>query len=237
MAGVSGPADAAHAQGVLTARPVNASARAGGRTERTGLSPLGFERERDGLLLVPVRAGDPSSPRPLLVLLHGAGGAAADIMPMAREQAERHGVLALAPDSRGRTWDVIGRGYGPDVSFLDRALETVFRDHAVDPQRIAVAGFSDGGSYALSLGLANGSLFRHVLAFSPGFAAPSRAESAPRIFISHGRADPVLPIERCGRRLAATLLKGGYDVDYREFASGHVVPGDLVEAAFARFLG
>jgi poly(3-hydroxybutyrate) depolymerase len=42
----------------------------------------------------------------------------------------------------------------------------------VDPQRICVSGFSDGASYALSLGLANGDLFTHVAAFSPGFMRP-----------------------------------------------------------------
>jgi predicted esterase len=35
---------------------------------------------------------------------------------------------------------------------------------------LAVSGFSDGASYALSIGPANGDLFTHVMAFSPGFA-------------------------------------------------------------------
>ncbi|GJD66696.1 alpha/beta hydrolase [Methylobacterium frigidaeris] len=107
----------------------------------------------------------------------------------------------------------------------------------VGPQRITVAGFSDGASYALSLGLANGDLVRDVLAFSPGFAAPARRQGAPRIFISHGRQDPVLPFERCGDRLAAALVQSGYDVAYRPFNGGHVVPTEIAEAAFRRFLG
>jgi phospholipase/carboxylesterase len=122
------------------------------------------------------------------------------------------------------------------VAFLERALEDVFRTYAVDPERIAIAGFSDGASYALSLGLVNGALFSDILAFSPGFAAPSQTEDEPRIFISHGRQDPVLPIERCGERVAAALKQSGYDVDYREFSGGHVVPTEMVEAAFRRFL-
>ena len=76
-----------------------------------------------------------------------------------------------------------------------------------------------------------------VLAFSPGFAAPAEVRGSPRVFLSHGRADAVLPIERCGRRLARGLRQAGYDLDYREFAGGHVVPSDMVEAAFARFTG
>ena len=46
----------------------------------------------------------------------------------------------------------------------------------------------------------------------------------------------MLPIERCGRRIAVRLRSLGYDIDYREFAGGHVVPTDMVEAAFQRFL-
>jgi predicted esterase len=170
-------------------------------------------------------------------MLHGAGGSATQVLPMVRDAAERHGVLVLAPDARDATWDVIRGGYGPDVAFVDLALGQVFATYAIDPGRIAVGGFSDGASYALSLGLGNGGLLGHVLAFSPGFAAPAEVHGTPRIFLSHGRADKVLPIERCGRRLARELRRAGYDLDYREFAGGHLMPPDLVEAAFARFMG
>ena len=53
-----------------------------------------------------------------------------------------------------------------------RALEQVFARHAVDAGHLAIGGFSDGASYALGLGLANGDFFRDVLAFSPGFVPP-----------------------------------------------------------------
>ena len=42
----------------------------------------------------------------------------------------------------------------------------------VDRQRVCASGFSDGASYALSLGAANGDLFTHIAAFSPGFMRP-----------------------------------------------------------------
>ena len=44
-------------------------------------------------------------------------------------------------------------------------------------------------SYALSLGIANGNLFSHVLAFSLGFLAPASQTGSPRIFVSHGTQD------------------------------------------------
>ena len=37
---------------------------------------------------------------------------------------------------------------------------------------MCASGFSDGASYALSLGAANGDLFTHIAAFSPGFMRP-----------------------------------------------------------------
>ncbi|MHC2017785.1 alpha/beta hydrolase [Methylobacterium sp. CM6247] len=171
-----------------------------------------------------------------MIMLHGAGASARDVVPMVTPCADDHSVLVLAPDARGASWDLIQRDYGLDVAFLDRALEEVFRNHAIDPERIAIAGFSDGASYALSLGLLNGTLFRDVLAFSPGFAAPAQTVDQPRIFISHGRQDPVLPIHHCGERVAAALIQSGYDVDYRAFSGGHVVPAEMVAAAFVRFL-
>lgn len=218
-----------HSSGILTSRPGH------GPTEHTaaGTHPIGLGRRRDGVFHVPAGA---TRPVPLLIMLHGAGASAQDVLPLVSAAAEEHAVAVLAPDSRGATWDVIQHAYGPDAAFLDAALARVFGQVPVDPQRIAVAGFSDGASYALSLGLANGDLFRDVLAFSPGFAAPARRQGATRIFISHGRQDPVLPFERCGDRLAAVLAQAGYDVAYHPFSGGHVVPTQIVEAAFRRFL-
>jgi predicted esterase len=45
--------------------------------------------------------------------------------------------------------------YGPDVEFIDRALEQTFDRLAVDTKKLAVEGFSDGASYALSIGLSS----------------------------------------------------------------------------------
>ena len=224
--------DAWHA-GRLEARP-SLGSRVG--TSRAGTTPLGLRARRDGFLHVPASL-EPGRPAPLLVMLHGAGGSGANILPTVSDRAERHGVLVVAPDSRGGTWDLIEHDYGPDVEHIDRALAHVFGVHDVDPERIAIGGFSDGASYALSLGLINGELFSDILAFSPGFAAPAEITDSPRIFISHGTEDRVLPIERCSRRLVSTFQRTGFDLDYREFPGGHVVPTEMLDAAFERFLG
>ena len=71
-----------------------------------------------------------------------------------------------------------------DIAFLDRALGELFSRCAVDPARIAVAGFSDGASYALAVGLTNGTFVTEIIAFSPGFLSLGDVEGKPRVFIS-----------------------------------------------------
>lgn len=211
------------AQGRLLARPGPGVGPGG----VAGMQALGLAAGRDGLLRVP--DGAAAAPLPLIVMLHGAGGNAAGTLGLIERAAP--GAILLLPESRGPTWDVIMGGYGPDVAFLDAALEQVFRRHRVDPRRIALAGFSDGASYALSLAIGNGDLFTHALAFSPGFAAPPAPVGRPLIFVSHGTADDVLPIDRCSRRLVPRLRRAGYEVLYREFTGGHHVPPAIADEA------
>jgi phospholipase/carboxylesterase len=200
-----------------------------------GLLPLGLGADRDGLVFVSERAQEGSLP--LVVMLHGAGGNARGGLAPFVDRAEDAGVILLAPESRGRTWDVLIRGYGPDVAFLDRALEQTFRRYAIDVDRIAVEGFSDGASYALGIGLANGDLFREIIAFSPGYVPPHTGQGQPSVFISHGTDDNVLPIDRCSRRIVPALQGRGYAVRYHEFEGGHEVPAEIAENALTSFLG
>jgi phospholipase/carboxylesterase len=217
--------------GVLRARPRSIR---GPSPDQPGRYRLGIGGTRDGAILVPDRAVD--GPAPLILALHGAGGVASQMLDLLAGSAQAHGCLVLAPESRAPTWDVIRGGFGLDVEFIDAALSHVFGRHLVDPERIAVAGFSDGGSYALSLGLANRALFRDILAFSPGFMAPAGPANSPRIFISHGLSDEVLPIESCSRRIVPRLQEAGYNIEYREFPDGHIVPQAMIDAAIERFL-
>ena len=139
----------------------------------------------------------------------------------------------LAPDSRESTWDAIGGRFGADVHFINRALEQVFETVAVDPERIAVGGFSDGATYALSLGLINGDLFTRVLAFSPGFVVDGTPHGHPHVFVSHGTDDSILPIDRCSRLIVPALRKRGYEVTFREFPGGHEVPESVAREGLA----
>jgi phospholipase/carboxylesterase len=218
--------------GLLAARP---GAPSSNRSNAVGLQSLRLGGQRDGLLYVP--AGyRPDRLAPFALILHGAGADARAGLEPLLTMADRTDTILLAPDSRETTWDVVLDWYGPDVMFIDDALARVFERYAIDPRRLAIAGFSDGGSYALSLGLTNGDLFSHVIAFSPGFAAPTEQRGHPRVFVSHGTQDTVIPIDGASRQIVAQAREAGYDVTYREFAGAHVLPEEITREAVAWFL-
>jgi phospholipase/carboxylesterase len=201
-----------------------------------GATQVDLEIGRDAILYVP-ESYQSDTPMPLLITLHGAGGSAASWEPY-YEICEARGVIMLAVDSRDSTWDRVRGVFGPDVWFIDTALAWTFERCFVDPTHIALAGFSDGASYALSLGVSNGDLLTHLIAFSPGFMAPTDPiVGSPKVFVSHGVQDAVLSVENTQNVILPSLLTGGYDVTYEEFAGGHNVPRSIGEQAFDWFLG
>lgn len=206
--------------GRITARPHPVKAVAAG-----GQMQLNLDPDRDAILHVPDNPRE--QPLPLLLMLHGATQSAEDMFWYLDPHHEAAGVAVLAPNSRDTTWDAISDSFGPDVEFLNRALERVFQTIAIDPARVSVGGFSDGATYAISLGLINGDLFKSVVAFSPGFLVEGTPNGKPRFFISHGTHDRILPIHRCGRRIASELKANGYDVTFREFDGDHEIPADI----------
>lgn len=203
---------------------------------RTGLLELRVLDARPALLYVPggYRADYPAA---LVVLLHGSGASPRHGLAPLFSLADEAHLMLLAPASRRYTWDAVLGRFGDDVEILDDLLRLVFAQYAVNRAHLAIGGFSDGASYALSLGLANGALFTHVVAFSPGFAAPAAREAEPRVFVSHGAGDPVLPVDRCSRRIVAALRSDGLRVHYREFDGGHAVPPNVAREAASWFLG
>jgi phospholipase/carboxylesterase len=203
----------------------------------SGQHPLPLGSRRNSYFYVPP-AYNPSKPAPMVLLLHGAGGHAYHGLGLLQHLADKSGMILVAPASTGSTWDVIvNRKYGVDVELLDRALEHVFGRYAVDVTHLAIGGFSDDASYGLSLGVINGDLFTHVIAFSPGFMAPVSPRGQPAIFISHGTKDDVLPIDPCSRRIVPRLRREGYDVTYQEFDGPHTIPANIAESAVEWFVG
>jgi len=196
--------------------------------------PLGLAG-RDAILYAP-KNFSAAAAMPVLVMLHGSGDDARSAAAGLAPQADARGFLVLAPSSRKSTWDLRHAPACEDATFIDGALARIFASTRVDASRIALMGISDGASFALSLGLANGDLFRDLLVFSAGYFHPGPTIGHPRIFISHGRRDRVLPFS-LGERIAATLTDAGYDVTFRPFDGGHEIPDDGLKAALDRFMG
>ena len=191
------------------------------RPAAPGVQPLGLGGERDGVLVLPEREG----PVPLILMLHGSGGTGRRAVRLLGPMAAELGCAVLSPDSRGSTWDAVTGAFGPDVRFLERALAEAAARCDLAPGRVAAAGFSDGATYALALGRANGDRFSHVLAFSPGFLIPRAA----------GRGAADLRLARAaGRRAADRFVQPG---DGAAAAAGRVrgaVPGVRRRARGAR---
>lgn len=148
--------------GRLSARPAAPTTRGA-----TGLVPV---TAPDGGPPALAYAPPGDGPYRLVVLLHGAGGTAQQGLDLLLPLADAHRLLLLAPKATASSWDLIVEAFGTDVTRIDGLLGTVFGAYPV--AEVAFGGFSDGASYALSLGLTNGDLVDAVLAFSP--ASPRR---------------------------------------------------------------
>lgn len=207
------------------------------RANEPGRHPLnlGDEPDRDGFFYIPT-GYKPDVAAPLLVMLHGAGNTSlstAYAFPLADEL----GIILVAPDSRDeRTWDGVLRNWGPDLEFIAKALRLAYDRYNIDRLHVGVGGFSDGASYALSLGISYGDQFGKIISMSPGVMQPIAARGKPKIFISHGTTDQVMPIDDTSRKFVPKLKTLGYDVTYREYEGRHAPSPPIVREAFEWFL-
>ena len=187
---------------------------------------------------------------PLVVTLGGAAISAMEMVnfmrPLSyrRPFADRYGMILLAPEavaypgvwdfiSGARTGATVGswtplelrvtRCPDADVRNIDTALKRVLKEFAIDPTRIAVEGFSNGGSYALFLGRNNPQVFSRIAAVSPVF--PTAVDDPPhqptQILISGGIAEGGR-IMQTWFRIAHQLRQEGHVVDLVPGLRGHV---------------
>lgn len=191
------------------------------------------------------------APRPLVVLLHGAGMSSRAFLDGLRDEADRCGCLLLSVQAGGKTWDTVGlvaragtgtvavdKLFGDDVGRVEQAVASALASPDADRQSVVLAGFSDGASYALSLGLANPGIFRGVVAIAPGFhLEPAAINPAQRLFVAHSPQDSILPFERTRVSTVASLERAGFDLRFHPFAGGHRIDAKVVAEGVNFVLG
>lgn len=116
-------------------------------------TPAGL-RERAYYLQVPTTG--PAGGRALVLVLHGRYQTPSAVMEFSgmEQLARERGFVVAFPSALGGGWNAgtccAGgvRDQVPDVDFLDRVIADVRRRTPVDPRRVFVAGFSNGGMMA-----------------------------------------------------------------------------------------
>jgi dienelactone hydrolase len=167
-------------------------------------SPLASSHPLQGYLRQPGNAG----PSPAVVLLHSCNGNWARIDQRWGKRIASWGYAALTVDSFGpRGLKNCGDNPPNDLA-LDlakdsyRALNFLARDPLIDPARVAVLGFANGGRLALmsvergSLELTSPNKFRAAVAFYPP-CAPFKGDMTVPTLILIGERDDVTPAEEC----------------------------------------
>lgn len=189
------------------------------------------------------RGYDPARPAPLAVLLHGSGDRGRTMIDAFQDEADKHDALLLAIDSQAYSWDIMVKGahlrnttrvpdWGNDVDRIDAAIARMFDLYAIDPEHIALVGFSDGAGYGLSLGANNAELFSSVMVFAPGLLTRVDGQARGRVFIAHGEQDRVLPVAPSRDIFAPALRQLGFGVRLRLFQGRHEMPENVRTEAF-----
>jgi len=193
-----------------------------------------------------------ADPEGLLVLHHGRGTSERDLIGLADYLDPERRLRVVTPraplqlpGSPGYHWYLVPRVGYPDPETFEAARaalaelhDQLWEESGVGPERTVLGGFSMGAVMSYAMGLSpERPAPAGILAFS-GFVPsvegwePSFGDRADtRVFVSHGRNDPVIGIEFAPR--ARELIEaGGLDVTYRESELGHQIdPAHLRDAA------
>jgi phospholipase/carboxylesterase len=192
--------------------------------------------------------GDPEG---LLVLHHGRGADEGDLLSLGDvldPERRLHVVTPRAPLTlpgwQGYHWYVVPRVGYPDTETFHAAFDALAEFHdelwertGVAPDRTVLGGFSMGSVMSYSLGLsAARPVPAGILAFSgfipvvEGWEPDLDGRKRLRVFIAHGRNDPIMDVE-FARRARELLEDGGLAVEYHESDAAHHIDPQHVPAA------
>jgi predicted esterase len=195
----------------------------------------------------PVRfAGAPlAEAKGAVVLLHGRGGSAEDILSLA-QPLYQEGLAYLAPQATGHTW-YPNSFLAPRQSnepYLNSALAKVgsiiaeIEAAGISRDRIVIAGFSQGACLATEFVASNPARYAGLIAFTGGLIGPLDANlhhegslaGTPALFLS-GDPDPHVPWQRV-QASAAELERMGAVVTARRYPGRpHTISAEEVELA------
>jgi polyhydroxybutyrate depolymerase len=161
---------------------------------------------RDGVrkaILLPARAG----PAPTVIVLHGAinsAGWAARRFGFAEAAAAR-GFAAVFPEGVGLTWNDGREGFASrahDVAFLRRLVVEVVERGVAEPDRIYIAGVSNGGMMALRMVCEAAEMFAGAGTVIANMPAATGADCHPArpvpIVMFNGTDDRLIPYDGGG---------------------------------------
>jgi phospholipase/carboxylesterase len=195
-------------------------------------------------------AGEPEG---LLILHHGRGTDEHDLLTLgdALDPARRLHLVTpraplMLPGSPGYHWYRVPRVGHPDPETFRAAFDALAAFHdelwqrtGIIPERTVLGGFSMGTAMSYALGL-DGSRPRPggILAFSgfiptvEGWEPDLAGRLGARVFIAHGRQDPVIDVA-LARHAAQLLRDGGLEVEYHESDVGHQIDPAHIPPAIA----
>ena len=163
----------------------------------------------------------PDGPLPVLIFLHGSAGNFKTYTWVLSKLAEQQGLVVIAPSYGFGNWR-----YPDTVEVVSRALADAATQVAIDPQRIYLAGLSNGGLGVSYLAAAEPDQFRGLIFLSPVMetrlvdypAFLERWRGRP-VLVLTGAADERIPLRYVEQRIKV-LREGGVAV------TEHIYPGE-----------
>ncbi|HET7576296.1 MAG TPA: hypothetical protein VFK19_07000 [Sphingomicrobium sp.] len=224
----------------------------------TAHQPRVIQLPNDAIAAVPASAGPHP---PLLILLHGADHRPLWMLHQFADEADARGLVLLAPTSKGVTWDAVRNAEGMpsrdsplanrlshrfalsrDADRVEAAIAALEKIVPVDHARTVLAGFSDGATFALAMGMSRAYAFSSVIAWSPGIAIrTAHAARGRKVLVSHGRSDRTLKFGVTCGEIVPMLQSEGADVTFLPFDGTHEMPAEVkdafLDAAFGAVVG